>query len=246
MKAVLRGYLTNFRLYFTFRAIWKVISFDRKTWLGCQYLYGQGLEIGALNAPLVVLPWVKVKYLDRLTVSQLRQQYPELASYPLSPVDILDNGETLKTLKKNSLDFLIAHHFLEHCQDPLGTMVNHLRVLKPGGILYLAIPDKNHNVDSLIPPTSLNHLIADHQDPKHSYQKHIYNWAYYVDKKRGQALSNHINHLININYSIHFHQWTRKELKELLDYLQKKKHLPFVTKEFIFNQKEYLLILKKL
>lgn len=246
LKNNVRYLLTKFGLYMPVRAILKTLTLDRKTWLGFKYLSGQGIEIGALNAPLVVLPNVKVKYLDRLTNSQLRLQYPELSSYPIGRVDILDDGETLKTIKENSLDFVIAHHFLEHCQDPIGTIKNHLRVLKKGGILYLAIPDHRFNVDSLISPTPLTHLISDHRSPKISYQKHIYNWAYFVDKKRGKALSNHIKHLININYSIHFHQWTQKELKEFFNFLQKKLHLPFAIKEFIFNKKEYLIILKKI
>lgn len=245
MKEKIRHILTLVGLYFPVRSILKTLAFDKKTWLGFKYLKGKGIEIGALNAPLVVLPIAKVEYLDRLTVPQLRQQYPELATYPLSPVDILDDGETLKKIKNNSLDFIIAHHFLEHCQDPIGTIENHLRVLKKAGILYLAIPDHRFNVDKDIPPTSLSHLIADHRGPKISYQKHIYNWAYFVDKKRGQALKNHIKHLININYSIHFHQWEELELKEFFDYLKNKLLLSFEIKEFLFYKKEYLIILKK-
>ncbi len=87
--------------------------------MGFKYLIGQGIEIGALSAPLATLPLVKVDYLDRLIAPQLRQQYPELETYPLVPVDILDDGKSLKTVKNNSQDFIIAHHFLEHCQDPI-------------------------------------------------------------------------------------------------------------------------------
>lgn len=91
------------------------------------------------------------------------------------PVDILDDGESLKTIKNNSQDFIIAHHFLEHCQDPIRTINRQLQVLKQSGILYLAIPDCRFNVDAGIPPTTLAHLIKDHQKgPKNSYRRHIY------------------------------------------------------------------------
>ena len=254
MKSKIRLILTKLNLYFPIRAVLKTLIFDKKTWLGFKYLKGQGLEIGALNAPLVHLHWIKVKYLDRLTVPQLRKQYPELATYPLVKVDILDDGETLKNLKNNSQNFIIAHHFLEHCQDPIATIKNHLRVLKKGATLYLAVPDHRFNVDSLIPPTTLTHLINDHQKDlpanrrgqKSSYQSHINNWAYFVDNKRGKSLTNYIKYLININYSIHFHQWTKKELAELFTYLKNDLKLSFEMKEFIFNRKEYLVILKKI
>ncbi len=246
MKTCLRLILKKTGFYFLVRAIAKILTFDKKTWLGFKYLKGQGIEIGALNAPLTTLPGTKVKYLDRLTISQLRQQYPELNSYPLVKTEILDDGETLKTLKNNSLDFIVAHHFLEHCQDPIMTIKNLLRVLKKRGILYLAIPDHQFNVDASIPPTPLGHLIADHQEgPERSYQNHVYNWAYYVDRKRGKALSNHIKRLISINYSIHFHQWTGPELKEFFEYLLKRLKMRFLIKEFIFNKKEYLIIFEK-
>ena len=246
MKRTLRSILTRLGLYFIIRALIKTLTYNRKTWLGFKYLKGQGIEIGALNAPLVTLPWIKVDYLDRLTVPQLRRQYPELGNYPLVPVDILDDGESLKTIKNNSRDFIIAHHFLEHCQDPIGTINHQLKALKKSGILYLAIPDCRFNVDAGIPPTTLNHLINDHQKtPKNSYRHHIYNWAFFVDKKQNRALSNHINRLIKINYSIHFHQWTEKELKEFFAYLQRNLKTPFTLKEFIFNKKEYLVVIQK-
>ncbi|HNP89707.1 MAG: hypothetical protein BWY24_00866 [Microgenomates group bacterium ADurb.Bin219] len=99
MKRTLRPILTGLGFYFFIRALIKTLTRDRKTWLGFKYLIGQGIEIGALNAPLATLPWVKVDYLDRLTAPPLRRQYPELETYPLVPVDILDDGESLKTVK---------------------------------------------------------------------------------------------------------------------------------------------------
>ena len=247
IKSYIRLFLFKTNLYFLFRSLIKTLTFDRKTWLGFKYLQGQGIEVGALNAPLVVLPYAKVRYLDRLNTSQLREQYPELYTYPLVKTEILDDAETFKKIKNNSLDFIIAHHFLEHCQDPLTTIKHHLKALKKGGILYLAVPDHRFNVDSQIAATTLAHLIKDRDNgPANSYQKHIYNWAYWVDKKRKTALSNHIKRLIKINYSIHFHQWTDKELKELLNYLKEKENLSFLIKEFIFNKKEYLIVLEKI
>ena len=120
-------------------------------------LQGQGIEIGALHHPLVVPKDVKVLYVDRMSVADLRKQYPELNDLPLIEADILANGEDLETIADNTQDFVIANHFIEHCQDTIGTIENMLRVLKPGGILYSAIPDKRGSFDIDRDVTSIEH-----------------------------------------------------------------------------------------
>src|SRR2546421_7775018 len=51
------------------------------------FLKGEGIEIGALHNPLLVPNSAKVKYVDRLSVADLRRQYPELDSQQLVDVD---------------------------------------------------------------------------------------------------------------------------------------------------------------
>jgi hypothetical protein len=82
------------------------------------YLSGEGIEIGALHNPLPMPRSARVRYVDRLPVSELRAHYPELEHEPLVQVDILDDGERLATIADSSLDFVVANHFLEHTQDP--------------------------------------------------------------------------------------------------------------------------------
>src|SRR5262249_41579641 len=84
------------------------------------YLRGSGIEIGALHRPLRVPSHVAVRYVDRLSTAELRRQYPMLADHELVPVSIIDDGEQLVSLADASQDFVIANHFLEHCEDPLG------------------------------------------------------------------------------------------------------------------------------
>ncbi|QIK38471.1 hypothetical protein GWK36_11315 [Caldichromatium japonicum] len=60
-----------------------------------RYLTGEGIEIGALHAPLSVGKSASVRYVDRLTAEQLRIHYPELKDYKLVEIDLLDDGEKL-------------------------------------------------------------------------------------------------------------------------------------------------------
>src|SRR6059036_2532729 len=88
----------------------------RKT-IASTYLRGDGLEIGALHNPLKVPPAARVKYVDRMCVADLRREYPELSGKHLVDVDILDDGETLASIGDGTQDFVIANHFIEHCEN---------------------------------------------------------------------------------------------------------------------------------
>ena len=123
------------------------------------FIKGKGLEIGALHNPLKVPPGVQVQYLDRMTVEELRAHYPELHSEKLVAVDIVDDGEKLSKVQSATQDFVIANHFLEHCQNPLLAIENMLRVVKAGGILFLAIPDKRYTFDINRPIMPYEHLL---------------------------------------------------------------------------------------
>ena len=137
------------------------------------HIRGDGIEVGALQAPLPLPPAARVKYVDRMANERLRAHYPELSGQPLVDVDVVDDGETLASFADASLDFVVANHFLEHCQDPIATFASFLRVLRPGGIVYAAVPDKRHTFTSDRATTTLEHLLRDHRDgPTTSRQTH--------------------------------------------------------------------------
>lgn len=184
------------------------------------FLGGTGLEIGALHNPMPVTPGTKVRYVDRMPVEDLRRHYPELASLNLTPLDVIDNGETLSTIADASQDFVIANHFLEHCEDPIGTVKTFHRVLRPNGVLYLAVPEKTSTFDRDRPVTSIEHLVTDHQQgPAASRESHFREWALLVDK-RVDDLETHVEALMRKNYSIHFHVWNQERWLEFVALLQ--------------------------
>jgi SAM-dependent methyltransferase len=189
--------------------------------LARSYLRGEGLEIGALHMPLKLPPQAKVRYVDRLSVAGLREHYPELKELELVEVDVIDDGERLTTIADSSVDFLVANHFLEHCQDPIGTLANHFRVLRPGGTLYLAVPDKRYTFDRERPVTPLGHVIRDHTEgPAWSRSEHYLEWAEKVDRVLNDVPEEEATeraHVFEKNqYSIHFHVWTPTDFLEML------------------------------
>ena len=108
----------------------------------------------------------------------LRREYPELADWDLTEVDIVDDGEKLAKIPAESQDFIIANHFLEHTEDPIGTIETHLGKLKPGGVLFYAVPDKRFTFDFRRPVTPIEHMVADFEEgPERSRAEHYREWC---------------------------------------------------------------------
>ena len=90
--------------------------------LARRFLRGDGLEIGALNLPLWMPRGARVRYVDRKPLEGLRAEYPEWAAWDIVAPDVVADGETLAGIPDASADFVVANHFLEHTEDPIGTL----------------------------------------------------------------------------------------------------------------------------
>jgi SAM-dependent methyltransferase len=127
------------------------------------FIKGSGIEIGSLNSPLDVPAGVKVTYVDRASADVLRSRYPQHADEIL-PIGIVSEVETLTGIADESQDFVIANHVLEHSEDPIAAFKSIFRVLKPGGIFFLALPDKRFTFDRDRGLTPFEHLVRDHSE----------------------------------------------------------------------------------
>lgn len=223
------------------------VMLRRRRELSSKYLAGQGIEIGALHHPLEVNEKISVRYVDRLNSEELRLHYPELKEFSLVPVDVIDDGEKLSRIEDESLDFIIANHMLEHCEDPLGTVRNHLRKIRSGGILYYAIPDQRYGFDLNRPLTSFMHLVQDdRQGPASSRQDHFHEWARLVGKKTSpRDAYEEAKRLMELDYSIHFHVWNATTFHEFLLKAQTYLKRTFSVAHFEQNDTEIITVLKK-
>ena len=217
----------------------------RKTIAGA-YLRGRGIEIGALHNPLKVPKTARVRYVDRMGTADLRKEYPELDGKKLVSVDILDDGTTLATLADGTQDFVIANHFVEHCEDPIRALGNMLRVLKDGGILYLAIPDKRYTFDRDRPVTPIEHLMRDYQEgPAWSRRQHFEEWTRLVNRVRDEKrVARETDDLMAKRAPIHFHVWTQADLIELIAALRRM--WPFDVELLFKRHNEVIFVLRKL
>ena len=128
------------------------------------YIQGDGIEVGGLHNPMPVGAGARVRYVDRFDDDELDSTFEEIQDKPKVSVDIVAAAEKLSTaLAHGSVDFVLANHVIEHIEDPIGALVEFYKILKPGGIVHLAVPDKRATFDRARQRTTLDHLISDHE-----------------------------------------------------------------------------------
>ena len=214
--------------------------------LAAQHLVGSGIEIGALHMPLRVPRSVAVRYVDRLELHDLRAHYPELDRYDLTAPDIIDDGEQLSTLADGSVDFVIANHMIEHCEDPVGTLTSFLRVLRANGTIYMAVPDRERTFDRDRPLTQFSHLACDHTEgPGSSRAQHYEEWARLVNRVPEREVSARAHELERARYSIHFHVWTPMTFLKFLLAARSEFDLPLNIDALERNDHEFIVIIRR-
>lgn len=193
---------------------------DVRRGLGGRFLKGEGLEIGALQNPMPVPEAATVRYVDRLSLADLRKHYPELDGQPLVDPAILADADQLTPVDDDSVDFVITNHVLEHLRDPLSGLAEWIRVLKPGGHLYVSIPDQSNPYDKDRAVTSMEHLRADRDDRANRGAEdaaHAHDWtksAHPTMSPEEQVAFS--EKLITEKYDIHFHVFDGQVFRQML------------------------------
>jgi predicted SAM-dependent methyltransferase len=123
-----------------------------------------GLEIGPLNAPIVGKSEGDVAYVDHCSRAGLIAKYTgEVAPESIADVDVVWPGGSLRAAAGGrTFDYVIASHVIEHVPDLVGWLAEIAGVLRPGGVLALAIPDKRYTFDVARPVSTVGEMIASH------------------------------------------------------------------------------------
>jgi SAM-dependent methyltransferase len=231
---------------FRFAMVSQEFELAARNGLAQRYLFGSGIEIGALQKPLKVSDSCQVRYIDRMTLPKLLEHYPEMAQYPLQAPDIVDDGQQLSHIAENSQDFIVANHFLEHCPDPILSIHTMLRVVRPGGILFMAVPDKRHTFDFCRPVTPYASLKNAYLTGQRSGTAELfYEWAHFVTGLPGEQAQHLADQLLAEDYSIHYNVWAATDLFSFLLTARHDFQIPFELIAAVSSENETIVILER-
>ena len=153
------------------------------------------LEVGPSFSPILPKASGREVYtLDHADADELKAKYAghgvDLAR--IEPVDFVWRGgpvhEAVPSALHGSFDAMILSHVLEHSPDPIGLLKSAAVLLRDGGVLSLANPDKRYCFDALKPVTGLGEWIEAHVEGR---QRHGVRTLYeqsVVSVKNGEAI----------------------------------------------------------
>lgn len=130
-------------------------------------LDGLGLEIGPSFAP--ILPKSaghRIETLDHATREELVDKYSSsgVDTSKIEPVDHVWHGEPLDEVigARERYDYILASHVIEHTPDLVAFLQQCETLLKPGGVLSLAVPDQRYCFDLLRPLSTTGEVLQAH------------------------------------------------------------------------------------
>jgi 2-polyprenyl-3-methyl-5-hydroxy-6-metoxy-1,4-benzoquinol methylase len=183
--------------------------------------FGTGIEFGAAANPMPIPVGVRIRYADLFATPVLEEElYGESGSYEYVPLDIQSSFDAMAGVRKNSLDFIIASHVIDHVRDPIGAILLSMSKLRSGGRLLLVVPKMERTLDSKRSLTSLEHVILDHTNPSRERDAlHVVEFHAYAKPEPLEEVYEKAMQSIHDDYhSMHYHVWNEKNFQEMLEY----------------------------
>jgi SAM-dependent methyltransferase len=185
-------------------------------------LAGRGLEIGALHEPAQVPAGVTMKYFDAITEGQAAVLFPEIDPTRFVHVDYIGDldRDGLAQFQGSEFDFVIINHVLEHVANPIRTIEEVFRIVRPGGFAVIGIPDKRFTFDRERADTTAAHLWSDYdgkvdRNSDEHYLDFLRNVAPHVFLEPAGNLVHHLNR--SRDRREHAHVWTSATFRALLE-----------------------------
>lgn len=126
---------------------------------------GFGLEVGPSYNPLLPKSLgYRVETVDHVDAATLREKYTNgggVDTALIEEVDYVSDGGSLADLigEKERYDFIVASHVIEHVTDIIRFLRDCEALLKPDGVLVLAVPDKRFCFDVLRPVSTVGQAL---------------------------------------------------------------------------------------
>jgi SAM-dependent methyltransferase len=112
-------------------------------------LRGRGIEIGAHDLPIA---GIRPLYVDRAMTF----------AGSMTAAGLLADAAQLP-FAESALDYLASSHLLEHLPNPVRALVEWYRVVRPGGWIYMVVPDRRYTFDRPRECTPVAHMLSDYE-----------------------------------------------------------------------------------
>jgi SAM-dependent methyltransferase len=76
----------------------------------------------------------------------------------------VSEGVSLPEIGDSEYDFVAASHVLEHIANPLMALHEWKRIVRPGGVLLVIVPDQEGTFDHRRPVTTMEHILRDYEE----------------------------------------------------------------------------------
>lgn len=122
--------------------------------IGDEVLIGHGYEFGAGLLPSRFAQVESLTVIDKRTPDELAGLFGARPEYPVVNLE--------EAAGRPPLDFVTAHHVVEHLPDPIGALSAWIGLLRQGGTLFLSVPSANDLHERLREVTPISHLVMDY------------------------------------------------------------------------------------
>jgi|SRR5215469_697011 len=129
------------------------------------HICGCGLEIGPSYNPVVTkASGARVEILDHASTEEIRAKYRSVSNVDtnqIEDVDFVMDGRRMRDVvgKQSAYDYIIASHVIEHTPDMVSFLQDCEWLLKTGGRLLLAVPDKRFCFDVYRPTSTTGDVL---------------------------------------------------------------------------------------
>lgn len=238
--------LSRFILSFTIQRLYNI-----RNDFASRYIVNDGYEIGAQNSPLICKNAKKILYIDYLSKKESSQKY-HIPEDECVDVDIIADANNLDSIPADSASFIIANHVLEHCPNPIGTLLGWLRILQTRGILFLTLPNyKSNEFDFEKTPATISHLVSDFERSKHNENitdEHIFEHIQIIDSidpDNTKLFQQRYKAIVESNLHTHYHVFNKESVLDLLRVIHQQTPIQLVNTFSFDNSIELLFIIKK-
>lgn len=194
-----------------------------------QPLSGGGIEVGPGHQPFTELPaGCTVRFVDRHRSWYADRLFPELGrDEGFVDVDIrLDlDRKGLGPVRSEAENFVVASHVVEHVANPLRLIAECYRVLAPGGLLLILVPNRLRTFDAGREPTRLSHVVDEYRSHVTRVELgHVREFLLHTGELTlGGGTADRLRRQRQLRWhrqrSIHAHCWDEPAFFELLDWL---------------------------